>query len=250
MDLNISGGNGQYRENPIIIMDEDPDVSSLTEMRVLRGIGIARGILWKILNRQIIKTVGSTILQTKIETIEVTKDEVITQTENYYFDVTSSGRTNLQIPSVPLDLNRFEKFLPYEFGYLHYDSYIDIESRSPGLGVTFAYGSLGIKGAIYLYDNGYGKLEGDRAANLLIEEFERGQSDIRTHNPNLEPLGKTGRSKSFFMRRYRLNNEFLILCLGIYRGMFFKLRMTHVEDPIVLDSVVISLQSIEQFVEN
>jgi hypothetical protein len=88
MDLPISGGTGQSRDNPIIIHRRIPNDYTSVEYDILRCLGIGRGIEWKVLQQALLSHNGRSIDQLKIETIESRDDEIITQVENYYFDVT------------------------------------------------------------------------------------------------------------------------------------------------------------------
>jgi hypothetical protein len=88
IDFPISGGFGNSREQPVIIHQETPNDYTSVEYGILRCLGIGRGIEWKLKQQATIKHEGKTLDQMKIETIQTTEKEVITQIENYYFDIT------------------------------------------------------------------------------------------------------------------------------------------------------------------
>jgi len=89
LNLPISGGTGNSIEQPIIIdIDGRRDYTSI-EYSVLNCIGIGRRIKWKILMQELIGHQGKMIDKIKIETTELTETEIITQIENYYFDITA-----------------------------------------------------------------------------------------------------------------------------------------------------------------
>lgn len=58
------------------------------EYTVLRCLGAGRGIDWKVIGQVLMSYNGRDLDQIKIETVETTETQIITQTENYYFDVT------------------------------------------------------------------------------------------------------------------------------------------------------------------
>jgi len=59
-----------------------------TEYFILECLGIGRGIKWKILEQKLLTHNNKKIDKIKIETKEFTESEIITQIENYYFDIT------------------------------------------------------------------------------------------------------------------------------------------------------------------
>lgn len=88
IDFPISGGFGNSRESPIIIHRQDPNDYTSVEYGILRCLGIGRGIKWKLLQQSLLEHEGRMLDQMKIETVELTPTEQITQVENYYFDIT------------------------------------------------------------------------------------------------------------------------------------------------------------------
>ncbi len=84
IDFPISGGNGNSRDNPIVIHKQDPNDHTSIEYGILRYLGIGRRIKWKLIKQSLIEYEGRKLDQLKIETIS----EVTTQIENYYFDIT------------------------------------------------------------------------------------------------------------------------------------------------------------------
>jgi hypothetical protein len=88
LDLPISGGFGNSIEIPIIIHKTIPNDYVSIEYTLLRTIGIGRGIEWKMIQQSLLTHNDRMIDQLKIETKEITETEIITQIENYYFDIT------------------------------------------------------------------------------------------------------------------------------------------------------------------
>ncbi len=89
VDLPIRGGNGNSIESAIIIEKQSP-VNDYTgvEYYILKLIGIGRNVEWKTIQQNLMHFEGRKIDQIKIQTKLKTKSEIITQTENYYFDIT------------------------------------------------------------------------------------------------------------------------------------------------------------------
>lgn len=88
IDFPISGGTGNSRDNPILIHYQVPNDYVGVEYGVLQCLGVGRGIEWKFLQNLIFEHNGRRIEQMKIETKWRTETELITQIENYYFDLT------------------------------------------------------------------------------------------------------------------------------------------------------------------
>ena len=86
-ELEISGGFGNSIDNCIIIHRTPMNDYTGTEYYILKCLGKGRGIEWKMLEQALIKDKNRTIDKIKIETKEFTETQIITQIENYYFDI-------------------------------------------------------------------------------------------------------------------------------------------------------------------
>jgi len=88
VDYPISGGTGNSKDNPIVVHYEFPNDYSSIEYGVIRCIAIVRRIEWKLLRQSLIQHNGKKIDQLKIEAKWIENGQLITQKENYYFDIT------------------------------------------------------------------------------------------------------------------------------------------------------------------
>ena len=88
VDFPISGGTGNSRNSPIVIHHQTPNDYTAVVYGVLRHLGIGRHIEWKLLQTSLFEHNGRKLEQMKIETKWNTETEVVTQIENYYFDLT------------------------------------------------------------------------------------------------------------------------------------------------------------------
>lgn len=86
--LPISGGFGNSIDNAIVIHRNGINDYVGTEHYILKYLGIGRRIDWKILGQELITHGSKKIDKIKIETKQFTESEIITQIENYYFDIT------------------------------------------------------------------------------------------------------------------------------------------------------------------
>lgn len=88
IDFPISGGTGNSRDNPIVIHRQVPNDYTSVEYGVLECLGIGRRIEWKVIQQALMDHNDRTLDQLKVETKQITETEIITQIENYYFDIT------------------------------------------------------------------------------------------------------------------------------------------------------------------
>jgi hypothetical protein len=86
--LPISGGTGNSIENAIIIHRVGINDYVGTEHFILKCLGKGRRIIWRFLGQELLSHNNKIIDKIKIETKEETESEIITQIENYYFDIT------------------------------------------------------------------------------------------------------------------------------------------------------------------
>ena len=83
----ISGGLGNSINTPIILDKDGPSDYVGTEYTLLQYIGALREVTWKRIEQSLMEHNGRYIDQIKIETVKTTDEQVITQIENYYFDI-------------------------------------------------------------------------------------------------------------------------------------------------------------------
>lgn len=96
-ELPISGGFGNSIENAIIIHRQGMNDYVATEHFILKCLGIGRGIKWRILKQELLINNNKRIDKVTIETEETTQWEIITQTENYYFDISECMGNKTQV---------------------------------------------------------------------------------------------------------------------------------------------------------
>jgi hypothetical protein len=88
VELPISGGTGNSIDNPIIIHRVGINDYTGTEHFILDCLGKGRRIKWRILGQELLFHENKKIDKIKIQTQQVAGTEIITQVENYYFDIT------------------------------------------------------------------------------------------------------------------------------------------------------------------
>lgn len=96
VELPISGGFGNSIDNAIIIHKKEVNDYVGTEHFMLKCLGKGRRIEWKILGQELHIQNNKKIDKIKIETKQFTESEIITQIENYYFDITECFGNEVQ----------------------------------------------------------------------------------------------------------------------------------------------------------
>jgi hypothetical protein len=88
IDFPISGGTGNSRESPIVVHYQQPNDYVGVEYGVLQCVGAGRPGQWKLVRQTLLEYNGRKLDEVQIETQEAMNDAIITQNENYYFDIT------------------------------------------------------------------------------------------------------------------------------------------------------------------
>jgi len=217
----------------------------------LRGIGKGRGVLWRTLGRTPLKQKGISLEQVKIESKTVGESEIVTQRSNYYFDVSLAAPDGTPLPSaVGWQHKETRLIMPYEIGWLHFDSSTDNEALAPGLGHSLAYGAPGIKATIYIYDKGRSDILKDVSGSIVKGEFNSAVSDLMKLHPKAVALGDLSYKGSMVYKKFLIDQDLSIVAMALRAGKFVKLRMTFVNDPDLADLADQSLSTFQELVSD
>jgi len=230
-ELPIRGGYGQACEDPIVVTTPDAESTALTQVLVLRGLGRGRGIFWRTVTHALLGDQWPGIERFKIETIELTDKEIVTQTENYYFDVSLMIAGHQRWQALPVIVHHDVSGLtfPYEIGWLHFDNSENHEAQTPGLGHSLHYKAPGIVCSLYVYDRGHTGIPDDVTDDVIQKEFESANSEIANARPNLAAWPDQALRQDCLASFYRVGDEgreVSLLLLTTSRGRFIKVRMT------------------------
>ena len=236
-ELDISGGGGRTIDEPMLLQSTSYDDALHTQMLVLRGLGIGRGVFWRILGTELIATGLGKIHRKKIETKKVGEKNVVTQVENYYFAFNGNLRDqigNISPFIVFTDSTAPFKF-PYEISWLHYDSFKDYEPQQPGLGYSLAYSAPGIIATIYVYPAGGRKPDHRSEIQDAIEEiiYVHGEGEI-SHDWGIAE--KDGGSTFSFLPKSD-KDKISTIYVKEYNKKFIKVRMTATDGHYMRDVI-------------
>lgn len=229
--LDISGGSGQSIEDPITIKAKSEDQANATELKVIRGIGMGRNLYWRSLQTNTHTGIHSSIIQRKIETKEFTSEDIITQTESYYFErpnvLVSSDTLNTE-HIVHHDLNAQINF-PFELGWLHFTELIDYENRQAGLGYSLAYGAPGIKATVYVYPIGERDTSPENELKSALGDIIKANGEGAIHHH--WGIKSNKRQSSFYFITGEKSAEFSVLSVISNHKQFIKYRITFIDYP-------------------
>lgn len=88
IDFPIAGGTGNSKENPIVILREEPNDYTSCEYGVLDCIARGRGVEWKLVQQAVMHHNGRTLDQMKVKMTQHSSSSMHHTIENYYFDIT------------------------------------------------------------------------------------------------------------------------------------------------------------------
>lgn len=226
-NLPISGGFGQSVDEPIVITTPDPEDAALTQLEVARCIYGFNGRYWRLIERTAVPTDAGRIEKMSCEIKFIEDDQVITETRNFYFDLSAVELRNdgvLPNTNIPLG-DRFGVRLPWQVGWFHFDRLIDNETDNPGLGMSVAYSAPEAKLMIFAYDKGQSQAIIAQPDESAVEEFNQSTRDFEVMHPNAEILREYDHLGVRF-KTYDENNVFSVVLLAPLRDFFFKLRLT------------------------
>lgn len=236
-ELPIRGGYGRSREEPIVVTTPDMESVAWTQVVALRGLGRGRGIFWRTLSHALLGDKWPGIERFKIETIELTDTQIVTQTENYYFDVSAMivAHRRWKLPSVIVHRDVSGLTFLFEIGWLHFDNSENNELHVPGLGHSLHYKAPSISCSIYVYDRGRTDITDDMTDDVIQKEFESAVGDIATVRPNFAAFPDYAKRQDCLERYYRVGDAGRrpLLLLTTSRGRFIKARMTWVRDQFI-----------------
>jgi hypothetical protein len=242
-ELPIRGGYGCSRDDAIIITKPDADAVALTRLRTMQALGKGRGVFWRTLANTLLGEQWPNIEQFKIETVRLTDTQIVTRTENFYFDVSEmmAARHRWQSPPVIVHRDISGLMFPFEIGWLHFDKSENNEVDAPGLGHSLNYNAPGITGSLYVYDRGLANIPDDVANAVVQDEFEKAAQEIDTHRPDLAASPDVPPRQDCLERYYRVGDsgrQASLLSLTTSRQRFIRARVTWVRDHFIDDAAM------------
>jgi len=245
LDLPIGPGSGSSRDDPLLILASDPHTVALTQMLVLRCIGVALQRLWRIVARVPMQGELANIDQVKIEARYLTATQIITDQVNHYFEVSelaANGQTAAEHKRDSLcPVGYFDQksgiVLPYEIGCFHYDDTIANEPSHPGLGDYIRFVALNSTASVYVYDRNADNIPEYFDSDFLYPEFASSAADMLQFSPDASSAGNRGQTASrlgapYLRQDFKIGAERSVLALTAARRRYVKVRITWSAEPL------------------
>lgn len=239
IEVPLINGTGK-RNDPFKIAAADKHEYSFLQGRLLTGIGIGRNIFWRYLNKEILNEGGRATEKVLLNIVELTKEQIVTIEEAYYFDVSELDLDNSPSPLPMVDLPSLPFRLPLNLGYLSYRSLTVYENDAPGLGVSAAFNAPGIKATIYIYNSGHDSISNDINHPMVISQFDQANRDIPKTFPQAIAWPDRPFNGAHHSRMYRTDpegHEVTGVTITTAFNYFWKLRMTWQRDPKSMNSL-------------
>ena len=231
IDLPISGGTGQSIGDPIVIETQHKHVASRAEMDILRCINKQLGRHWRLVGKvRINDDLNCDIEKVSFEAKYPEGDEVITDTRNFYFDISALNLDeDKTTPTCYVSVGEDGRFnVPYQLGWVNFTNSIDNEAVQAGAGLSVAYDAPCNKVTVFIYDKALAVIDPVIAPALLDDEFSKAKADILTRNPQAKQINSVSED-NFRFSAFDIDGDYSAVMLGIKENNFVKTRATMFE---------------------
>lgn len=225
-DLKISGGAGNFVDDPIIIEVETAHDASWTEMEVASCIYGRLGWHWRAVGRTKQVENSKHIEKLSCEVKYIEDDQLITENRNFYFDLSSVDLGEQEItPACGFNLGANTGMgLPYQLGWVHFTGLTSNEEAQAGMGVTAAYSAPTTHATVYVYNKGMADIKSSNKGQLETE-FASARSDLLAFNANTKQVAERFDDNLLFAA-FEIGTAYTIITLSAVGNHFFKIRAT------------------------
>lgn len=225
-DLKISGGTGNSVDDPIIIEVESPHDASWIEMEVASCIYVRLGWHWRAVERTKLEEGGKHIEKLSCEVKYIEGDQLVTETRNFYFDLTFVDMGKQEItPTCGFNLGANTGMgLPYQLGWFHFDGLTNNEEAQAGMGVSAAYSAPTTQATVYVYNKGMADIK-SRNEGQLEAEFTSARNELLAVNVGAKQVAERLDDNLLFAA-FEMGAAYSIITLSAVGNHFFKIRAT------------------------
>ncbi|GFK93165.1 hypothetical protein NNJEOMEG_00996 [Fundidesulfovibrio magnetotacticus] len=237
IDLNIGGGRGASREDPIHVLDAADDAADATEIACLRLLGRGRGVVWRMREARTERHGDALLVRRPILAFTLEPERVGRTEESYHFlrvnAPSARARDNREMWRDPLAGMPF----PYEIGFYHYDGHADRTHLALELGCAVEYSTPASRATVSVYPAREPRGPG---GETLLDELDRARREVLDlHGPDAlaRDWGVTQTdpvAASFFSLRGREAQASGIV-LARAGDHFVKTRIDFPDEPLLLD---------------
>lgn len=221
LEVRVSGGSGT-REAPFVLEACDAEEAALSQLRLLRGIGLGSGPwFWRMIDWQASPTDRS-LQAVAIQTVHFSRTEIVRTDRTFYFDARAvTGDPHVLHPLSVWKGPAGAPVLPYELGWLHFDGALDNSLQAHRFDHSIAYSGPGAKATVYVYD---------RPATASTREDELRLSAAAVMKPGVTDPWPEGPIGPFLAKFLLSGDDMTIIAIAECGPYFVKLRLTHFDE--------------------
>lgn len=218
----ISSGHGR-QDDPYVLDKCDAEEAALTQVQLLRGIGLGLDVLWRILEWTPCG-IGATTEVIRIEAVHFTETKIETTTRGVYFDTSAvTGAPHTLHPLISWQGTMSAPALPFELGWLHFDQILNNADSGGPCDQTILYSGAGAKASVYIYSR---PAEGRGATRE--SELERVAAVVL--NPELQDPWPVIEVGAFAAKYFLSRADMTLVAVAVCGPYFVKLRLTYFDD--------------------
>ena len=227
-DVRIASGAGS-RADPFVVEPCTAAEASLTQYKVLQGLGRGRREIWRLADTGAENGAHSTYQGIGIEAVEYTDTEIITERRRIFFDIAAvEGRPEPLATAVAWRSPQLKFDAPFHLEWLHLDSINNNAAAGEPLDVSLFYSGIGAKATLHVYQ---GRAPANLDPELLRnEELVVASEQLEAHQPKAKDPWGIQHAGSLALRYYILKNDLTAVAVARKDYCFVKLRLTFFDD--------------------
>jgi hypothetical protein len=230
IDVRIASGNG-LQADPFVIEACSVDEATQTQLDLMRGLGMGRNELWRILDAELLRGGNAPIQRLRIETVTFTPDQVITESRAYHFDLSSvKGLPTPESPRPAWSYPTSRFAADHQIGWLHFVKAVDNRPDDGRFDFSLVYSGRGAKATLYVYEPELPSTSLPGASRALLE-LQSVCEQVKQLQPAAETPWPIATAEPFLLQHFLIGDDLSIAGVCDLGAHFLKLRLTFTDDP-------------------
>ncbi len=227
IDVRIASGMGS-RNDPFVLEPCSVEDAARTQLETMRGLGMGRGQLWRTLEWKPCEEGPATEVFRR-QAVRFEPEQIETLQLASYFDSRAVSGSPCSLH--PLTVWRGPEgtpSLPYELGWLHFDSASSASDEPGHLNETVYYSGQGVKATVYVYS----RAEADQrpTAEARKAELANVVAMAKGMNPQIEAPWPTMAAGPLSLQYLLADKNMTVAGVAASDRYFVKVRMTYFDD--------------------
>jgi len=227
IDLPLGNGRGQSRCDPVEVVTKDATQAYFAEIKYVQTLFEIQKVHWRYLKTNRLTGEGNKPLhQTQFEVKFPEGANIVTETRNFYFDV---SQVHFDVPGRPQKKCQvpypFNAGMPEHLAWMHFQAITNNEAEEPGMGSTLNYQSPSSYMGVYIYDKQLGGVLANPTDELLSAEMEDAAKNVADLNPHITEISRD-ECEGVKLRIYRNGDSRSLLGVTVALSCFVKFRIT------------------------